>query len=70
MAKYTSRYAELSFYVGGELRKFHAGEYRTDNADEIAVLDALSDAEQVAEEVSEEPKAAPKAPARAKPSAK
>lgn len=44
MAKYTSRYAELSFYVNGELRKFHSGEYRTDDAAEIAVLDGLVDA--------------------------
>ncbi|MGF9711629.1 hypothetical protein [Paenibacillus naphthalenovorans] len=67
MAKYTSRYAELGFYVDGELRKFIGGEFRTDDAKMIAVLDALADADRVDE--PEEP-AAPKAQAPRKSSAK
>ncbi|UKS30159.1 hypothetical protein LOZ80_14950 [Paenibacillus sp. HWE-109] len=64
MTKYTSRYAELSFYVNGELRKFYAGEYRTDIAEEIAALDTLSDAVKDSEETT------PKAPSTRKASVK
>ncbi|CAM2951824.1 hypothetical protein PASE110613_09130 [Paenibacillus sediminis] len=56
MSTYTSRYAELGFYVNGELRRFRNGEYRTDNADEAAVLDALVDAvKEQTEELAEKP---------------
>lgn len=58
MAKYKSRYPELSFYVDGVERKFSGGEYEAKNAEEVAVLNRLSDAEPDTEEhaqVDEEP---------------
>lgn len=68
MAKFTSRFAELGFYCCGEFRRFHGGEYKTENADEIKVLEQLADAVRVDEPKAEEaPK--PKAPAK-KPSGK
>lgn len=64
MAKYTSRYAELSFYVDGKERKFSAGVYDARTKEEIAVLDQLVDvvrAEDTTAELTEEPqKPAPK----------
>lgn len=57
MAKYTSRYLELGFYVGGDLKRFSNGHYETTNKDELAVLDTLSD---VKKEAEEKPAAAPK----------
>lgn len=59
MAKYTSRFSELGFYHGGELRKFSAGQYWTEDSAEIAVLDALADADRVEDEIKPEG-AAPK----------
>lgn len=44
MAKYTSRYAQLSFYVDGVFKRFSNGEYNTTNPRELAVLDELKDA--------------------------
>lgn len=84
MAKYESpRYKELGFYVDGTFRKFSGGFYSTDESDEIAVLDGISDViridevepEVVPEELSETAEIAseetPKAPAKGrKPSAK
>jgi hypothetical protein len=55
MTKYQSRYRELGFYVNGELRRFTASEYRTDSADEIAVLESLTDANKLEDESTEEP---------------
>ena len=49
MAKYTSQYPSLGFYVNDELKRFSNGEYNTDDKDEIAVLDALLDAKRVVE---------------------
>lgn len=73
MAKYTSQYPSLMFYVGGELKRFSSGEYNTDDKDEIAVLDGLIDAKRADEpakpqvtkqpEASEQP-APKKAPTR------
>ncbi|MEI2280693.1 hypothetical protein [Paenibacillus polysaccharolyticus] len=60
MAKYRSRYPELSFYVDGVERKFSGGVYEAKSAAEVAVLNRLSDAEPDTEEpaqVDEEPKA-------------
>jgi len=60
MAKYKSRYPELSFYVDGVERKFSGGVYEAKSAVEVAVLNRLSDAEPDTEEpaqVDEEPKA-------------
>lgn len=64
MAKYTSRYAELSFYVNGELRKFTAGEYKTEDAAEIAALDGLADAVRVDKPEEKAPKSTAKASAK------
>lgn len=49
MAKYTSRYPELMFYVNDELKRFSNGVYVTEDKDEVAVLDALIDAVKVDE---------------------
>lgn len=63
MAKYTSRFPELGFYVDGELRKFYVGEYATEDEKEIAALENIADAHRVDEPKAEEaPKAKPKAP--------
>ncbi|ETT41425.1 hypothetical protein C162_26125 [Paenibacillus sp. FSL R7-269] len=75
MTKYTSRYAELSFYVGGSERKFSGGQYVATSAEEIAVLDRLPDAikepADSAVETPEEPvKPAPKPRKAANTSAK
>nr|WP_154895294.1 hypothetical protein [Paenibacillus xylanexedens] len=50
MAKYRSRYPELSFYVDGVERKFSGGVYDAKTAEEVAVLNRLSDAEPDTEE--------------------
>ncbi|MDQ0168771.1 hypothetical protein [Paenibacillus tundrae] len=50
MAKYKSRYLELSFYVDGVERKFSGGVYEAKTANEVAVLNRLSDAEPDSEE--------------------
>lgn len=66
MTTYTSRYAELGFYVNGEFYRFAGGEYRTESPEVIAVLDRLSDAaradgpDESAELTEETPKPAPK----------
>jgi hypothetical protein len=44
MAKFTSRFPELGFYVGGEFRRFHMGEFTTEDKAEIEVLEKLTDA--------------------------
>lgn len=69
MAKYKSRYPELSFYVDGVERKFSGGVYEAKTAAEVVVLNRLSDAEPDTEEPAQvdgehaEEKAA-KAPAK------
>ena len=73
MAKYTSHYPALMFYVEGKLKRFASGEYVTDDKDEIAVLDALTDAKRVDEpktQTQTEAKAPTKAPAKRTASAK
>ncbi|WP_340028997.1 hypothetical protein MHB71_05110 [Paenibacillus sp. FSL H7-0940] len=50
MAKYKSRYPELAFYVNGVERKFSGGVYDAKTAEEVAVLNRLSDAEPDTEE--------------------
>lgn len=64
MARYTSKYAELAFYVEGNERKFSAGIYEATTEAETAVLDRLVDAVKVSETTAEEPveKPAPKTP--------
>lgn len=44
------RYKELGFYVNGDFRRFGGGIYRTDDPEEIAVLDTISDAVRITEE--------------------
>jgi hypothetical protein len=68
MATYEApRYKELGFYVDGNYRKFSGGLYTTDDADEIAVLDVMTDAVRID---TPEEKPAPKAPVVRKSSAK
>lgn len=50
MAKYTSQYKELGFYVNGELKRFSNGQFETTDKDAIAVLDGLVDVKKEAEE--------------------
>lgn len=66
MAKYTSQYKELGFYVNGELKRFSNGQFETTDKDAIAVLDGLSDAVKEAETKAP----AKKAPAKSKSTAK
>lgn len=72
MAKFTSRYLELGFYAGGELKRFTNGVYVTNDAEEIAVLSALRDVTKTQEQAKqpEAEKPAPKAPAKRTASAK
>ncbi|SER87426.1 hypothetical protein [Psychrobacillus sp. OK032] len=69
MAKYISKYKSLGFYVNGEHKAFSNGVYETTDAEEIAVLERVSDAIKQDEPKQTEAKPASKAPAR-KPSAK
>jgi hypothetical protein len=65
MAKFTSRFPELGFYVGGELRKFYNGEFSTENKEEIEALEKLADAVRADKPKAEEAPKARKAPAKA-----
>ena len=62
MAKFTSRFPELGFYCGDELRKFYNGEYATENKAEIEVLEKLADVVRVDAKAEEAP--AKKAPVK------
>ena len=62
MTKYESRYKSLGFYAKGELKRFNNGTYTTEDKDEIAVLDGLTDATRVDEEPKTEAKAESSAP--------
>jgi hypothetical protein len=65
MAKFTSRFSELAFYVGGELRKFHAGQFVTEDKAEIAALENVVDAVREDKPAEEAPKSqVKKAPAK------
>lgn len=64
MAKFSSRFPELGFYVGGELRKFYNGEFSTEDKSEIEVLEKLADAQRVDNPAEVAPKEKPKAPAK------
>lgn len=70
MAKYESRYKSLGFYANGELKRFNNGTYTTEDTDEIAALDELTDAVRVDEAEKTEAKPATKAPAKRTASAK
>lgn len=63
MAKYTSRFKELSFYVGNETKRFSNGVYETGEKAEQGVLDGLADVKRLDEPKAE---AKPTAPAKAK----
>ena len=65
MAKYTSQYPALGFYVNDELKRFNNGQYATDDKDEIAVLDGLTDVKKVDEPQATKPEAEKPAPAKA-----
>lgn len=62
MAKYESRYKSLGFYANGELKRFNNGTYVTEDKDEIAVLNGLTDVTRVDEELKTEAKAEPSVP--------
>lgn len=70
MAKFTSRYPELTFYVDGVAKRFTNGTYETDDKATQDVLKSLTDVK--AEPKAEEAKPAekPKPAAKAKPSGK
>lgn len=55
MAKFTSRYSELGFYVGGSLRRFKNGIYVTDEKEEIAVLERTKNVVRIDEPKEEKP---------------
>ena len=55
MVKYTSRYAELIFYVNNKPRRFSNGKYKTESKAEQAVLDKITDAKRVDEPAPKEP---------------
>lgn len=65
MAKFTSRYPELTFYVDGVARRFTNGIFETGDKSTQDVLKTLTDVKQ-----TEEAKPAAKAKADAKPSGK
>lgn len=58
MAKFTSKYKELAFYVGVHRKQFSGGVYVTEDKGEIAALGLLRDVSRVAED---KPKAKPAA---------
>lgn len=64
MAKYTSRYEGLGFYVDEQLYRFHAGQFSTDDPKIIAVLDDLPDVTSVDEDVPAEEEAQTEEPAK------
>lgn len=49
MALFKSRFSELGFYVGGSLKRFVGGKYKTNNKTEIAVLEKLKDVSRIDE---------------------
>ncbi|MGG2024222.1 hypothetical protein AB1282_00290 [Gottfriedia sp. S16(2024)] len=58
--KFKSKYPEYGFYVDGQFRQFHGGEYVANDEKEIEVLKALSDVEADEAEAPTEEVAAPK----------
>ena len=60
--KFKSKYPEYGFYVDGQFRQFHGGEYVTEDAKEIEVLKTMSDVE--ADEAPTEEVATPKPKAK------
>lgn len=73
MAKYTSRFKELAFYVNGERKQFTNGAYESSDKAEDSVLATLSDVttvEVVAPKAEAKPVQAKAKPAPRKPTAK
>lgn len=66
MAKFTSKYKELGFYVGGVLKKFDNGVYETDDKGEISVLESLKDVQKAADKAPAKAEDKPKKPAAKK----
>jgi hypothetical protein len=58
MAEFTSRYAELTFYVGDVAKRFSGGRYVTEDAADIAELAKLSDVERSTPEEVAKPRKA------------
>jgi len=69
MAKFTSRYRELTFYVDNERKQFANGVYETDDKQTIEALESLKDVQKVADE-PKATKAEAKPKAATKPSGK
>lgn len=68
MAKFISRFPELSFYVGDERKQFVAGEFKTEDAETIKVLESIKEVRQAKEPKAEEkPKQAEASEAKPKP---
>lgn len=65
MAKYTSQYPALGFYVNDELKRFNNGQYATDDNATIVVLDGLTDVKRVDAPKATKPEAEKPAPAKA-----
>lgn len=56
MAKYVcKKFKQLGFYVNGEFKRFHNGEYNTTDKKEIVALDALNDVEKAEEPAAQAP---------------
>ena len=70
MANYEAHYRSVGFDVSGEWRRFKNGTDTTEDADEITVLDAITDVKRVEDLETTEAKPAPKAPAKRTASAK
>lgn len=47
MAKFVSRFPELSFYVGGKRKKFVAGQFVTNDGETIKALESIKDVKRV-----------------------
>jgi hypothetical protein len=52
------RYKQLGFYVDGHFRRFSGGQYSTEDAAEIAVLDKITDVVKINAAIPEVKKAA------------
>jgi hypothetical protein len=74
MAKFTSKFAKLGFYVDGTRKNFFNGVYHTDDKKEIEILEKMDfvekEVEEKVEEKAEETVEKKPATSRKKPSAK
>jgi dTDP-4-amino-4,6-dideoxygalactose transaminase len=67
MAVFKSQFNELSFYANKQLKSFRNGTYVTENAEEIKVLQAMSDVVQQTEKEQPKTEDAPKVKPATKP---